>query len=413
MRKRTAALLAALAILLTGCWDMTGIEDTVYAASVAVDAAGDEYTWTFRLVQAEKLVLGMLAAVPGDPGRLASGFVSVRSPSLEQAVHMVQPSLGRILSLEHVRSVLLSEEVARKGVNPLLSQMLRNTQLRSGLSLQVVVGEATGPPLNSRPVADTNAIKYIESIRLVQKRFHMSPPVQLQHFYTRLMAPGADPIAPLVAVNTTARRPPGSEVPATEGRSFRAGELPRAGANPVETLGTGVFRGDRLAGLLTVDETQGLLALRGEMGKVYASVPDPHEPGTRVTLRFHQENKPAFRVAFAGGKPVVHVKLQFEGEVLSVPGGTDYTLPQNRRVLERETSDFLQQETFVPLFKRVYNEWGADPVGIGQLFRSRFPTLDAWLAFAWPEHVQDLGATVEVDLFIRRFGMLLGNPKFD
>ena len=174
-----------------------------------------------------------------------------------------------------------------------------------------------------------------------------------------------------------------------------------------------MFRGDRLAGMLTVDETAGLLALRGEMGKVYASVPDPRGEGLRLTLRLHQENKPKFRVSFAGDRPVVHVKLQFEGEVLSVPGRTDYTLPQNRRLLEQHIARHLEKETFIPLLKRVYGEWGADPVGFGQLFRSRFPTHDAWVAYRWPRHTKDLTATVEVDLFIRRFGMLLGNPKFE
>jgi hypothetical protein len=63
-----------------------------------------------------------------------------------------------------------------------------------------------------------------------------------------------------------------------------------------------------------------LLALRGALGKVYASVPNPQEAGHWVSIRFGQENKPQFRLTFAGGHLVVRVKLQLEGEILSAPG---------------------------------------------------------------------------------------------
>ncbi|HYF91071.1 MAG TPA: hypothetical protein VD969_02370 [Symbiobacteriaceae bacterium] len=226
--RRIGALLVVLSLLLSGCWDMTQVEDTVYVASIGVDAAGEEYLWTFRLVEAEKLVLGMLTTVPGDPGRLASGLISVRAPSLEQAVQMIQPTLGRILSLEHVRWIGIGEEVARRGMLPLLSQMLRNNQLRRATSMYVFVGETINGFLYNRPVADTNAIKFFEGVRIVQKRFHMEPPMQLQHFYSRLMSPGVDPMLGLVAVNFDARdKQPGSELPPTAERSFVAGEVPR------------------------------------------------------------------------------------------------------------------------------------------------------------------------------------------
>ena len=414
MRKPALSLLILLSLMLSGCWDMTEIEDSIYVASIGVDSAGDgEYIWTFRLIEAEKLVLGMLTSVPGREAGLVSGTLSVRAASLEQAVHMIQPSMARIISLEHVRWVAFGEELARKGIGPLLSQFLRNHQIRRGTGLYVFIGDTVNGFRYNQPVADTNAIKFFETVRLVQKRFHLSPPLQMQHFYSRLMAPGLDPTLALVTVNFDAMKEPDGEIPPAGERSFKAGELPREGSNPVEFVGTAVFRGDRLAGMLNVDETQALLAMRGEMGKVYASVPDPREEGKVLTLRFHQENKPQFRVRFAGRRPVAHVKIQFEGEILSTPGKTDYTLAENRRILEQHINTFMEKSSFVPMLRRVYGEWGADPVGFGQLYRSRFATMDDWLAYRWPDHVKDMLITVEVDMFIRRFGLMLGNPDFE
>ncbi|HWI62838.1 MAG TPA: Ger(x)C family spore germination protein [Symbiobacteriaceae bacterium] len=412
MRRGVAVWLTVAALLLTGCWDMKEIEDTIYVGSVGIDPLEEnQYLWTFRLVEPEKLVLGMLTAVQGEAGRLASGMITVRANSLEQAVQMIQPGLSRIVSLEHIRWISIHEDLARKGVSPLISQLLRNGQVRRGASLYVFAGpQSIAAFLNQRPVADTNPLKYFEGLRLVQKRMHLSPPLQLQHFYSRLMSPGLDPMLPLASSNARAQGPPGPEV-GPEKESYKSGETPRKGGNPNEFLGTGIFRGDRLVGTLTVDETAAVLAMRGEMGKVYASVPDPINEGLFILLRIHQENKPQFRASFAGGRPTVHVKLQFEGEILSAPGRTDYSRPENRRILERQMAKFLKESAFIPVLEKLHTRWGADPVGFGQLFRGRFPTHDAWVRYKWEDHVKDLAVTPEIDIFIRRFGMLLGNPE--
>lgn len=99
MRRRLASCLVLLALLLGGCWDRTEIEDTVYIASFGVDAAEDEYLWTFRLVTVEQLAVGMLTSPPPTQPGLASKVVTVRGSSLEQALQLVQASVVRVVSL--------------------------------------------------------------------------------------------------------------------------------------------------------------------------------------------------------------------------------------------------------------------------------------------------------------------------
>ncbi|MFZ5816969.1 MAG: Ger(x)C family spore germination protein [Bacillota bacterium] len=409
MRRWSAAGLMLLSLLLSGCWDRREIEDTIYVASIGVDAQGDEYLWTFRVVEAERLTLGMLTAVTAEPGRLASGVITVRATSLQQAVQLLQPSIMRVISLEHVRWIGFGEEVANQGLGPLLSQFLRHNQIRRSANIYLVRGTALYPFLNNRPVGDLNPMKFFETARLVQKRFHLSPPVQLQHYYARLSSPGVDPMIAVVGVNEMAKEQPGSELPAMGGRSLKGGEVPRNGGNPAEFMGTAIFRGDRLAGTLSVDETAAVLALRGEMGKVYMSVPDPREEGVYITIRLHQENKPRYRADFRNHRPIIHVRLQFEAELLSTPGMTDYSQPENRRALERSIANDYLAPLFRSLTDKVYSDWGADPAGFGQLFRSRFATFDDWVAYRWTDKVPDLKVTVESDVFIRRFGMLLSS----
>ncbi len=397
--------------LLTGCWDRREIEDTAYIVSMGIDRAEDEYLWTFQIVQAEHLPAGMLTAIPAEPDRLAASLITVRGATLEQAIQLLQVGVSRTVTLEQTRYIVFGAAVARKGLGPLISQLLRHNQVRRTVGVAVTPGRAVDVLTAIHPLGEVNPAKIVEGWQLVQRQMHLSPPIRMQHFYSRLLASGGDPFMPVMAVNPGTQQPPGSPLPPMAGRSLRAGEFPRTGGNPVESAGTAIFRRDRLAGMLTVDETSALLALRGEMGKVYNSVPDPREPEQMITLRFHQENKPQYRTSFSGGRPVIHIQLQLEGEVLSSPGETDYTLPENRRVLEEAAARHLQETSFASVIKQVYGTWGADPVGLGHLYRGRFPTFSDWQAFGWADRVTEAKVTVGIELMIRRFGLLLGNPE--
>lgn len=409
--RKPVALALVLALLIGGCWDRREIEDTAYVVSIGVDEAGDEFLWTFRLVEAEQLPVGNLTSLPAAPGRLASGVVTARGSGLEQAVQLIQAGSSRIISLEHLRYVVIGAPVARRGLEPVIRQLVRHNEIRLGAGLAVATDRAVDMFVNNRPVGEINPAKFMEGLLLVQRRLHLSPPIRVQHFLSRVLAPGTDPITALIAVNPTAAEEPGSSLPPMGGASYRAGDFPRAGGNPLELAGAAVFKGYRLAGTLTVDETAGLLALRGEMGKVYASVPDPVKAGSLISLRIHQENKPQYRIGWSGGRPAVAVKLQFEGEILAIPSGVDYTTPGQRLRLQRQLAQHQEETVFRPLVRKIYQDWGADPVGFGQIFRTRFPTFDAWLDYRWSERVQDLQVTVETEFFIRRFGLWLDDRE--
>lgn len=411
MRKLLALLLSIVSLLLCGCWDRTEIDDHAFAMTLAVDKAGrGEYLWTFRFAQAEQLPVGMLPIGPGAPQFRAAGLVSVRGRNLEQAIQLAQSGSARIVSLEQLRMLLIGEDVAREGVASLMEQLLRHNEVRRGAGMALCRGRAADVLRLNRPIEAENSLKFSEGILLVAKKVHQFPYTRMQHFYGHFLSPGVDPILMLAAINPVAGRPPGADLPPMGEESRIAGEFPKAGGNPLELAGTAVFRRDRLAGFLTIDETTALMALRGEMGKVYATVPDPEKAGEQVALRFHQENKPKYRVRIVQGRPVADVHLQLEGEILSVTGRSSYTGVADRRQLEQFIAGHLRRTVYLPLVRKLYREWGADPVGIGDLLRTQFPTFDAWMDYRWENQVWNVQADVTVDLYIRRFGMVLDRP---
>lgn len=392
--------LSLLACLLTGCWDRTEVEDLLFPVTVAVDKGERrKYRVTMRVPISAAMRAGVLGGLQGAPAQTAE-FIGAEADSISQAVYILNASVARRITIRHLRGVVIGEELARDGIGELLAELMRNGEARQTAGIFIARGKAGETLRSSQPTGEVNPGKISEGVLLVEKQLHMAPPTRLHHMTNRGGIIGVDPFAPIVAINLRATGAGGG----ASGDTAIAGQLDRSGESPVEIAGTALFRDTRLVGFLSVDQTQALLALRGEMGKAYITIPNPIRPGESLMIRFHQENLPQFHTWFERGKPRVTVRLIFEGEVLS--GTKNYRNDAIRRRVEAAARTYMEVRIQQVLQRTA--EWGVDPMGFGLLFRTKFLTWEEWVQYDWHRRVPELKVQVQADMRIRRFGLVMG-----
>lgn len=409
-RLRGAAVLLIIAMLLSGCWDRREIEDQAYVILLGIDRAPENELFVTALVaEVPKLSIGaMPSSVTPPDTMLAATVLTARAATLTQAVHVMNGGMTRGLALRHMRGVVVGESLAREGLEPVLMELHRHPLARANILLAQARGRAHEVITGLRPVSEVNPARMAEGFLLQAKSLHLAPPVRLHSFLTRLAAVGGDPYLPIVAVNPAVHDllSPLEQV----GRdSSLPGEMPRGGGNPVEMIGTAIFRRDKLMGFLNVDQTQMLLAMKGAMGKAYMTFPDPDKPGEPVTMRFHQENFPEVQATLRGSAPAVNIDVKFEGELLAAPGGTNYADPENRRRLERAAGDFAKGRMQEVVGKLL--EWQADPIGLGQRYRGRFSSWEDWAEYDWHGKLAEMQLSVETTMRVRRYGLYTGPDR--
>lgn len=395
-------LLLAGAFMTAGCWDRLEVEDQIWPVTMAVDK-GEQATYrlTVRVPISAELRAGILGGRAG--GGETAEIMVVEADNIMQGMRILNAAMARRLTLRHLRGIAIGEELARAGIRDLLAEMLRNGEIHETIGVWVSRGSAGEMLSLSRPTGEFNPGKINEGLLLVQKGLHMAPPIRLHHLINRKGAIGVDPIAALIAVNP---RLIGEGDAGTSGGSALAGHLARWSKNPVEVAGTAVFQDHRLAGFLTVDETQALLALRGEMGKAYITLPDPLHPGRGLMIRFQQENLPQVQGILTPEGPRVQVRLLFEGEVLT--GDANFMDASQRIKLEQAAKGYMEQQLRSILTK--FQEWEVDPVGFGLQFRSHFFRWRDWQEFEWRTQISQMEVDVTAEMRLRRFGMLHGDP---
>jgi spore germination protein KC len=396
-RKAGLLLLLVMAGLLSGCWDKLEVEDQLFPVVMAVDRGErSRYRVTVRMPIAAALRAGILG------GRTGSGepadTMAVEADNLAQAMYIMNASVSRRITFRHLRGIIVSDELARIGMDDLMEELTRSAEIHETAGFWLARGNAGEVLWQASPTAEVNPGKMNEGLLLVARSLHMAPPVRLQHMITRRVIAGQDPFAPLIASN---RRIMGEEQGGRTKGSAVAGDLDRTGANPMEIAGTAVFRDTRLAGFLTVDETQALLAMRGEMGKAYVTIPDPIKEGNRMMIRFQQENVPGREAMITPDGPRVRLRILLEGEVIS--GRVVLSSEAERTRVEQAANRYMRGVMEEVLEKLI--EWRADPVGFGALFRGRFQTWAQWARWDWRGQIPRLQVTVDTQMRIRRSGL--------
>lgn len=402
MRHKWLLLALLLTTLMAGCWDRLEIEDQLFPTTLGIDKGERRsYRMTIRVPISAALRSGILGGRSG--GGETSDILTVEADNIMQGMRTLNASTARRITLRHLRGVIFSEELAREGLHDLLVEMLRNGEIHETIGVWIVRGNAHETLDKARPTGEFNPAKIAEGLLLVQKGLHMAPPIRLHHMLNRTSRIGVDPYAAVAGLN---KQILGEGPPEAGSASAIAGDLDRWGTNPMEIAGTAVFRDDKLAGYLDVDETQALLAMRGEMGKAYITLPDPLKPERGMMIRFQQENLPQVRRSLTPEGPRVIMRLLFEGEVLT--GDADYTDVAERSKVEQAAKVYMEEELRSVLEK--LKKWEADPVGFGLTFRSMFFRVRDWERFRWRDQIGKLEVKVTAEMRLRRFGTLHTGP---
>lgn len=402
-----------------GCWDHRELEDQAFILALGVDRGqGGYYDVSARIAIPRNIAPGGGGGPGGggDGGGKASDLITVRAPTLEGALNLLGPLVGRRISIAHMVTVVIGEDVAREGVNPVLLGLLRFREARRTVLLNVALGTAREAMQKEEPPLDKDPARYVFKITETT-RFNALVWESLLHtFSIATEALDRDPIALVKGINPKVsgrsadsggqdQGPPTGGGSGDEG-SFRAGEMPRKGGNPVEALGVAVFRNDQMVGVLTGDETRILLAIRGEFGRSIFSIPDPEVKGQFVAVELRRGRRPQFRVSIQDGMTSIREDIYLEGDLLAVPSGIDYTKPEKMVELERQIEAHLGDQARA-LVEKAQREFRADSFGFGQSVKRKFRTRKDWREFRWLSKFPEADVSVSFKVKLRRVGLQL------
>ncbi len=361
-------LLLIAALLLAGCWNYREIDNLAIALGLAVDKGeGDSYIVTVEIINLEGA---------GPESEFKPTTVQAQSDTIFGAIRRLITVTGKKLYWAHAKVVIISEEIAREGILPILDFVQRDAEIRSDVWLLVSKEETAAEILASTPLVESSISQQLSQILQHHAPEPKSIPEELWNFMQKLTAPG---IAPVIAT---------------------VGLVEQGEEKLTRIKGVAFFRRDKMVGWLDGKESLALSYLLNESisGLIVLRY---EESGLTAQITYEVVgNKTEFQPFIKDDQITMGIVTNLQVILAEVANQkVDFSQPSVRSKLESDLAEHLEE-----LMKRTIiklQQYNSDAVGLGSVLRRRDP--EAWKLVAddWPAVFGSLQTDIRVKPVIR------------
>ncbi|WP_371379186.1 Ger(x)C family spore germination protein [Sporomusa aerivorans] len=396
--------LSAASLLSAGCSGTRELDETAFVLALGLDAAeGNQLKISYQIGTTTSDSAD--ASSGGQQSSFPATVISITAPSLSEGRNLLGSIVAPAPNLSHMKLLVVSEELARKGLKDTLATFMRFREVRGSVYIVIVGGTARDFLVNNNPLFSITPAKYYELMMKTAAETSYYPRTQIHDFYQQLKNHSAQPYAAYAALNPkTGEGTPGVKLPGEKMAEHKAGDIPRQGGNALEFAGAAVFRGDKMVGVLTDHEARALAILVNKYPRGFVTVSDPLEPEAIVNLIVGIAQKPEITAEMKAGRPVFRISIKLEGEIVAIASGINYEHGEYRRLLEQQISKVYREE--IEKYFQVTQALNSDAAGLGYRLRSFFVTKPEFTDFNWNEKYREADIHVDVKTELRRSGLM-------
>ncbi|MDR1620399.1 MAG: Ger(x)C family spore germination C-terminal domain-containing protein [Clostridiales bacterium] len=341
-----------------------------------------------------------------DEGDTAGPLIAAECENLFEAVSLLESGLPFSLTLSRTSAIVISEAVASGGkAEELLDVSLGIVFIRYHANLITAHGRADAFLRRLQSGLNKNLTKLEKGFVEFSEETGYVPVVTLAQFYDLAWSGAGDVIVPLGAkefadegearpakekAGGMANGTPGDRNAGTIGAlaeegviyavdllgedTFLPGYMTREDGLTGGMMGSAVFKGTRMVGVLNGTHTQALLMATGHFrhGRMHIPLPD----GKKISVMFTGKGKPATTLLLYD-EPLASFKIDIHAAIEQPAGVASYSRQELRRGIEGYLEGLLRE-----IFSAC-KAAGADVFSLGKAAVVQFDDARRWEAYDW------------------------------
>lgn len=403
--KSIRLLVAALLLtpLMTGCWDRLEIDERAVVLGVSIDeVTGEEAAERESEVSHVKgslpppkqglVKVGVQIALPGriplGPGEGGGSnntkqtvwVITVVGHSMDDAFMNLQQQVSSELFFGHLRIIVVSEAIAKKGMENINDYFRRNSEVRRMAWLMVSKGKALSL-MTAAPKLERIPTLYLMSTLDNSIKMGKFPKDYIGIYWSNSSKKGQEGFLPYVVLKDEQN---------------------------VEIQGLAYFRGERMVGVTKPFEVAGYLGIRGVNPAGYRAVVmlnDDDPNSTVMTNVTHRRS--VIKLRLKDGVPHFDIFIELEAN-LEEKMSEEFEInnPDIIAKIERVQSD-ASVKFYQNIIKKTQSK-GSDIFGFGEHVRAKIPKYwnqNVKTKEAWQEKYKEVTFNIDVIVKIRRIGM--------
>lgn len=397
-----------------GCWDRREPESLVFPSILGIDVAEDELFEVIALIPNPSARAGGAAGITGGGAFAVPFWVnSGRGHTPFEALKQLALTTSRQINLSHVDVILISENLARRGIGPVLELYLRNPDIRLIAEIAVVEGGLKNLLESEIPLEPTPALGLLSMLEFARQERSQIPRGDFLEKLKLISLPGVDPVLVRFTVLEGAQPETPADSGSTQDQSQSQGQGQSRVPKPVVKIhGAAAFDGDRMVGWLEDRESVGVNWLLNSISRTIVTVDSPR--GGVITLELKQSGCQITPVV-SGDSVSMEVKVGALARVQDAVAGShsshvvfDAEDPELVRSVTERVAQAVRNDIELAL-KRA-RELGVDPFGFGNsIYRKKPQFWNEVVQDRWKEMIKTVEVSLEIQVFLRRTGLVMSS----
>lgn len=405
-------------ISLTGCYSRNEIEETAFVVAWGLEKGQEKkYKLTVQVAAPSK-VAGEGGGGGGDGEPYWLGVAE--GETFYDAIRELSKRSSRLLHFSHAEALIINEEVAREGLNPIIDILTRETSMRPDMSIFI-----TSEPVDKilKVASDLENLPSTYISRLESRRYTHEEvnEFNVKHFYNHMQI-GNEAAIPRINTWKEPQKGTGKQEPSGGGENImmsastggaQGGQQPPPGEEePAKELilqGAAIFKDDKMIDWLTGPDVRTMKWIEGEIidGPLIGDI-----DGCLYSVRVRESNtrtevKPNLNDLSSS---TINISIKTEADLTEVDRPNVIVNSQILSALSDNLSKQLEEQ-MKEFIRKVKYDLQSDFLGFGELIRRNVPHR-VWEQAEpdWNDQFKNLAITVKVDMVVRRVGMTVRSP---
>ncbi len=356
-------------LTLTGCYDNREIEDLAYVVAIGIDEADNNmFNLTFQTAVPKSVTKG-----EGE----TTDIKTFKTDNFLSGFRKTGRYLSKKINLSHTKIIVVSEEIAKKGLQPFLNGLQNYMELRPNVNIIVSANGAKNYIESLQPKLLASPTKFYDMMFKSYQTDFRVPSSQLGDYLYRIHSSGAQPVTIYTDVdnNVIDSKKPETDKPAEEEDK---------GKKNMSVKGLAVFNGDKMTGSLDSAETSIYALMTGSIDSIKLEVKDPLDERYKILSNIRKDKSSKTSVQVYGIKPQINIEFNLHADIEAVQSNINYSDPAKLQKVQKEYEDYVKNVMNGLLTKASY-EYKSDIFGFGQIAKKNYMYISQWEKVKWHE----------------------------
>lgn len=386
MRKKMVGCLIVTTLLLSGCWDQRELSTITVVVGMAIDVGEKApYKLTVEGINAAELNEQTAA------GNAPTVLFSLEGNTIAELAHKMNIGISRNVIYSHMKTLVISKEIAEKGMLDFIDFLERNREIRDDFNFLVAKeGKAADILKVLYTIQKSSSLKLRTQLETAVELWGSDPDIRLTDFLNALLLQGRQPVLAVVRVKGDPEK----------GKSVD--NMTKSEPDAMVVIDSmALFRDEKLEGFLSVEETRNYMFTQDKLKKTIMSIPCDEDRFFAIRIKASETK---VKGAIKNGRPHIQLNIIAESYIGANQCSSSLDSPDTYVEYEKLAREYIQKN-ISDTIQKVQQDYGLDIFGFGEYVARQDYKQYKKLEDHWDEAFQDAEIDVNVVVNISRSGL--------